>query len=59
VIFFGLALVGMEYLRCRELGRALTAAWVAMRAAALGILVELAGALSATTLWVVAVAFGA
>jgi len=59
VLFFGLGLVAMEYLRGRELRPALSAAWVAMRAAALGILVELGSALTATTLWLVAVVLGA
>ncbi len=58
VLFFGLGLLAMEYLRLREMRPALSAAWVVLRTTALGVLLELAAALSASTLWLVAVLLG-
>lgn len=58
VLFFALALVLMEYRRRQELGPALSAAWVALRATGLGILVELSTALTAVALWVGALLLG-
>ena len=58
VLFFALALVLMEYRRRQELGPALSAAWVALRATDLGILVELSTALTAVALWVGALLLG-
>ena len=59
VLFFGLGLLLMEYVRLREARPALNAAWVVLRTTALGVLVELAAALSASGLWLIAVLLGA
>ncbi len=55
VLFFALSLLATEYLRQRELRPALTTAWLVLRTTALGVLLELAGALTAASLWLVAV----
>ncbi|WP_372592848.1 DUF456 domain-containing protein [Actinotalea sp.] len=59
VLFFALGLVIMEYRRRRELRPALSAAWVALRATGLGILVELSTAVAAIAIWVGAQVLGA
>jgi uncharacterized protein YqgC (DUF456 family) len=58
ILFFPLALYGMEYLRLRDPRRARASAWAAMRATALGMLVELGLALLAAGTWLVAVLAG-
>ena len=55
IIFFPLALFGMEYLRLRDVAGARRSAWVAIRATALGMLLELAMALLAAASWLIAV----
>lgn len=57
-VFFPLALFAMEYRRLRDRTRAWASAWVAIRATALGVLIELACASTAAAIWLVAVASG-
>lgn len=57
-VFFPLALFGMEYRRLRDRTRAWTSAWVAIRATALGMVIELACASTAAAIWLVAVVAG-
>jgi uncharacterized protein YqgC (DUF456 family) len=54
-LFFPLGLFGMEYLRLRDVGSARTSAWVALKATALGMLLELGFALTAAATWLLAV----
>lgn len=58
LLFFPLGLFGMEYLRLRDVRQARTSALLALRATALGMLVELALALVAASTWLVAVLLG-
>lgn len=55
IVFFPLGLFGMEYLRLRDAPRAGRSAWVAIKATALGMLIELGLALLAAASWLVAV----
>ncbi|HEY3436857.1 MAG TPA: DUF456 family protein [Actinotalea sp.] len=55
IVFFPLALYGMEHHRLRDAARARASAWLAIKATALGSLVELGLALVASATWLVAV----
>jgi uncharacterized protein len=57
-LFFPLALFGMEYRRLRSAKAARASAWVAIRATALGMIIELALASTAAATWLVAVLVG-
>lgn len=57
-LFFAAGLLAAEYARLRDLDRARSTAWVALRATALGLLIELTLALVAATTWFVAVLRG-
>ena len=57
-VFFPLALYAMEYRRLRDATAARASAWVAIRATALGMLIELALASTAAATWLVAVLVG-
>ena len=57
-VFFPLALYAMEYRRLRDSARAWASARVAIRATALGVVIELACASTAAAIWLVAVAVG-
>lgn len=54
VVFFVGALFAMEYLRFRDARRAWASSWVALKATALGMVVELGLALLAATTWAIA-----
>lgn len=58
LIFFPLGLLGMEYLRLRDWPAARSSAWLAVKATALGMLVELALGCAAAGTWLVAVLAG-
>ena len=58
VIFFPLGLFAMEYHRLRDADRARASAWLAIRATALGMLIELGLALAASATWLFAVVWG-
>ena len=55
IVFFPLALYAMEHHRLRDAARARASAWLAIKASALGGLVELGMALVAAATWLVAV----
>ena len=55
LVFFALGLYGMEYLRFRDHARARSSAWVAIKATALGMVVELGLALLAASTWAASV----
>lgn len=57
-LFFAGGLVLAEYWRLRDAARARASAWVALKATALGLLVELACAFAAATTWFVAMLNG-
>lgn len=57
-LFFPTALYGLEYLRLQDKGIASASAWTAIKATALGMLVELGLALTASAVWLVAVIAG-
>jgi len=57
-LFFALGLVLMEYRRRRQLQPALSAAWLALRATGLGMLLELSAASTAAGIWLIAVLVG-
>jgi hypothetical protein len=57
-VFFPLGLYAMEYRRLRDTTAARASAWVAIRATALGMLIELALASSAAATWLIAVLAG-
>lgn len=57
-VFFPLGLYAMEYHRLRDRTAARASAWVAIRATALGMLIELALASSAAAAWLIAVLVG-
>ena len=57
-LFFAGGLLLAEYQRLKDLGRARASAWLALRATALGLLVELTLALLAATTWFVAMLSG-
>lgn len=57
-IFFALGLFGMEYHRLHDVVRARASAWLAIKATALGMLIELGLALAAASTWLVAVVWG-
>ena len=58
LIFFPLGLYAMEHHRLRDAGRARASAWLAIKATALGMLIELGLALAAATTWLVSVLWG-
>nr|WP_255347183.1 DUF456 domain-containing protein [Cellulomonas sp. KRMCY2] len=58
LVFFPLGLFGMEYLRLRDVPRARASAWLAIKATALGMVIELGLALLASGTWLVAVLVG-
>ena len=58
LIFFPLALFGMEYRRLRDVARARASAIVAIKATALGMVIELGLACLAAATWLVAVLAG-
>lgn len=58
LIFFPLALFGMEYRRLRDVARARSSAVVAVKATALGMVIELGLACVAAATWLVAVLAG-
>lgn len=58
LIFFPLALFGMEYRRLRDVARARSSALVALKATALGMVIELGLACVAAATWLVAVLAG-
>ncbi|WP_149202939.1 DUF456 domain-containing protein [Actinotalea subterranea] len=58
LIFFPLGLFGMEYLRLKDTSRAWASAWLAIKATALGMLIELGLACVAAATWLVAVLAG-
>lgn len=57
-LFFPTALYGLEYLRLQDKGIAWASAWTAIKATALGMLVELGLALTASAVWLVTVIAG-
>ena len=57
-VLFPLGLYAMEYRRLRDHTAARSSAWVAIRATALGMLIELALASSAAATWLIAVLVG-
>lgn len=57
-VFFPLGLYAMEHRRLRDAAAARASAWVAIRATALGMLIELALASTAAATWLVAVLAG-
>ncbi|KGM14269.1 DUF456 domain-containing protein [Cellulomonas bogoriensis] len=57
-LFFVGGLLLAEYVRLRDLDRARATTWVAVKATALGLVIELALALLAATTWLVAVIMG-
>ncbi|MBX9245902.1 DUF456 domain-containing protein [Actinotalea ferrariae] len=58
LVFFPLALFGMEYVRLQDVTAARRSAFLAVRATALGMLVELGLACAAAATWLVAVLVG-
>lgn len=58
LIFFPLGLFGMEYLRLRDVAQARRSAVLALKATALGMLVELGLACVAAATWLIAVLVG-
>ena len=58
LVFFPLGLFGMEYQRLRDASRARDSAWLAIKATALGMVIELGLALLAAGTWLVAVLAG-
>lgn len=58
ILFFPLGLFGMEYLRLRDVARARRSAVLAVKATALGMLVELGLACAAASTWLIAVLVG-
>lgn len=58
LLFFPAALYGLEYLRLQDRGGAWASAWTAIKATALGMVVELGLALTASGVWLVAVIAG-
>ncbi len=58
LVFFAAGLYTMEYLRLRDLVAARDSAWLAVRATGLGMLVELALALVASSIWLAAALTG-
>ncbi len=57
-LFFPAALFGLEYLRLQDRAVAWASAWTAIKATALGMVVELGLALTASAVWLVAVIAG-
>ena len=57
-MFFPAGLYAMEYRRLHDKTAAWASAWLAVRATALGMLIELTMALLATATWLVAVIVG-
>lgn len=57
-LFFPAALFGLEYLRLQDRTVAWASAWTAIKATALGMVVELGLALTASAVWLVAVIAG-
>ena len=58
LIFFPLGLYAMEYRRLGDTGRARASAWLAIKATALGMVIELGLALAAASTWLAAVLWG-
>ncbi|WP_255491891.1 MULTISPECIES: DUF456 domain-containing protein [unclassified Actinotalea] len=58
LVFFPLALFGMEYLRLRDVAQARGSAMVALKATALGMVIELGLACIAAATWLLAAVFG-
>ena len=58
LLFFVAALWGLEYLRLKDTAAAWASAWAAIKATALGMIVELGLALFAASVWLVAVLAG-
>lgn len=58
LIFFPLGLFAMEHHRLHDSARARASAWLAIKATALGMLIELGLALAAASTWLISVAWG-